>query len=229
MIKIISDNKTKSLGKKNYLKKVLIGLTCIICMLVIWNNNYFTIINSLKIQDNIRIGVIDGHLSKTFDNIINTVQIGGSNEKTHGDEIMYFLENLLENRMIYYYDAETNGGINSDSIIRALQWMKDNEVEYVSISLSSKFFSEDIEDWLEQNGKDIKVFASYNNEKNTLDYPAMYEYVRGIGLKGQARKQSDIEFKNNKVIVLGNKGIGYYAGNSFLSPLAMILNCTDCE
>ena len=66
------------------------------------------------------------------------------------------------------------------------------------------------------------VYASYNNELNTLDYPAGYKGVIGIGSsKKIKRKSNDVIFRTNRIVAFFN-GIRYYEGNSYLTPYVML-------
>ena len=84
------------------------------------------------------------------------------------------------------------------------------------MSISSKFYSSDIESWIKDNSN-IRVFASYNNLINSIDYPAMYKEVYGSGKKVDIEyKDKDYTYFTNKVIIFPNI-TKVYEGNSYLS------------
>lgn len=167
-------------------------------------------------------GIIDGHLSKEHENLfkINSVEYIGSN--THGDKILQMMNEYSGNTKFYYYDAQIGDAFSSENILNALKWMKRNGVKYVSISLSSKFYSDEVQSWISMNKNDIVIYASYNNELNTLDYPAKYNDVIGVGSSSKIeKKECDIIMKSNKIILISN-GFRFYSGNSFLTPYIML-------
>ena len=97
-----------------------------------------------------------------------------------------------------------------------------NGVRYVSISLSSKFYSDEVQSWISKNKNDIVIYASYNNELNTLDYPAKYNDVIGVGSSPKIeKKKCDVIMKSSKIVLISNK-LKFYYGNSFLTPYVML-------
>lgn len=58
--------------------------------------------------------------------------------------------------------------------------MLKNNVYYVNISLSSKKYSEKLENWILEH-PNVKIYCSYNNQENTFDYPALYEMTIASG------------------------------------------------
>ena len=81
---------------------------------------------------------------------------------------------------MYYYNAETEGGISSYEILNGLNRILENGAEYVGISLSSKYYLNEWQQWITAHYDEITIFASYNNTINTLDYPANYENLKGV-------------------------------------------------
>lgn len=169
---------------------------------------------------NVRIGIIDGHISTDYNNILKSNVDEKSEKKSHGDYVLESIMVMNNNIQLYYYDAEQNGCISSDSLLNGLSWMKDNGVEYVSISLSSKHESEELQKWIKDNSEQIKIYASYNNKANSLDFPAMYTGVVGVGIT--RTKDTDKVFESNKLIYLGKDKVLFCEGNSYLTPYAML-------
>ena len=94
--------------------------------------------------------------------------------------------------------------------------MEKNKVSKVNISLSSKRFDETLKKWIEDH-PDIQIFSSYNNKLNSYDYPSMYEGVIASGQTSKIEyKDYDRKYRSNRLIIW-NKGIHYFYGNSFLS------------
>ena len=200
----------------------IIGI-CILGIVILGLKNFMFIkpINPEK-TDDMRVGVIDGHISKNYDIIAQKRVLTYETKKTHGDHVLDFLMQYAPNLDYYYYDAEVENGLSTENILYGLEWMKDNDVNCVSVSLSSKYYSDKLETWIEDNRREIKVYASYNNELNSMDYPAMYKGAIGIGSSKKINsKKSDVIFHTNKIIMIGN-GINYYHGNSYLTPYTMI-------
>lgn len=168
-----------------------------------------------------KYGVIDGRITKLYNDFkyFNN-RVVNEKEETHGDYMCKFIYNLYKDYNIYYYNAELEGKITEDSIISGLEWMKEKGIRKVNISLSTKKYSDKLENWIKENNNLVTVFASYSNEKNTYDYPAMYKYVVGTtGIAGSPIKDNDIEYSSNYIIDMVN--FEYYKGNSYLSLISM--------
>lgn len=99
--------------------------------------------------------------------------------------------------------------------------MNDNGVESVSLSISSKYYSDDLEEWISKHADTIEIYGSYNNLENSNDYPAMYECVHGVGSSNVCKKKNDVLYQTSNIIVL-NKQICFFSGNSYLTPYTMI-------
>ena len=57
--------------------------------------------------------------------------------------------------------------------------MENENIQYVNLSLSTKKREETLQEWL--NNTELRVYSSYNNLLNSLDYPSMYENVIASG------------------------------------------------
>lgn len=75
------------------------------------------------------------------------------------------------------------------------------------------------------NSDRMKIYVSYNNLKNSFDYPAMFPGTIGVGTTGT--KDTDRIFVSNRIIIWGKNGISEYEGNSFLTPYVMIKELLD--
>ena len=128
-----------------------------------------------------------------------------------------------KNFKIYYFSAEVDGKINSKSIIRGLNELINKNVKKINISLSSKIYSDDLQNWIREH-KDIKIYASYNNRINTYDYPAMYEEVIASGEYNEITKFKEIDVKYRSQNIIGLTPLKKYSGNSFLSLVSMFDN-----
>ena len=178
--------------------------------------------NQATHANNSKYGIIDSNLSRNHANIFDINETNYSSVLTHGDKILDFLEKYENSYSFYYYIAEENNHISSAKLLDGLKWMLKNEVKFVCISLSSKYYSEDLQSWILENKDQITVYASYNNVINDLDYPAKYEGVIGIGSSLKIKKKKeDIIYKNSKIILISN-GFYYFNGNSFLAPYTML-------
>lgn len=101
--------------------------------------------------------------------------------------------------------------------------MKNRGVKKINISLSSKIYSDDLQNWVSEH-QDIKIFASYNNKINTYDYPAMYEGVVASGKYNDVIKFKENDVKYNSMDIIGIFSLKKYSGNSFLSLISMFEN-----
>ena len=189
--------------------------------LILYSHNIY-IQSNLADKEEIVIGIIDGSLSKPHNNVKNITYSNDTCEKKHGDMLLDFIEKYDKHTKVAYYNAEKNGKISSKSIIDGLNWMLDNNISCICISLSSSYYSNELQDWLHQNASVVKVYASYNNTPNTFDYPAQYTDVIGVGSNPEiAYKNVDIKYRSSKVIII-NHGIFFFDGNSYLAPLQLI-------
>lgn len=173
-------------------------------------------------------GIIDDSLSREYNNVetLNPGMKLKDKNMSHGDNLLNFVQNNYTNYSIYYFNAEIDGKISSESILEGLNTLKDKGVQSINISLSSKMYSQKIQDWILENNN-IKVYASYNNMKNSFDYPAMYKGViaSGIEEKEIQYKDTDIKYATRKIFCINKMNL--YEGNSFLSLISMLENKED--
>lgn len=205
---------------KRWLKLVFVII--IICTIFF---NYSNDYNFLYCREtNNKVGIIDGELTAVPMNIKKS-NIKGEimgEDKTHGDYMLDFINSFTQNGLsIYYYNAcDINGNISTESLIKALDWMVDNDVENVNISLSSKTYSKELDDWINEHEESIRIFASYNNLLNSRDYPAMYDAVIASGCDDSiGYKENDYLYKSNIIITFPS--CKKYQGNSYLSLITM--------
>lgn len=203
------------------MKKTVIPVSIVVIIFIILSKNI--IITGVKSPVPAVCGIIDGAISDEHQNIIETNVITLSEDsKQHGDKVINFMSSIAPACMFYYYNAEIDGKITTASLISGLQWMKDNKVERVAISLSSRYYSDELEAWIADNSSEIKIYASYSNIANSFDYPAQYDGVIGVGTNDVLKnKENDILYKSCNIIAFTLKP-GIYSGNSYLTPYAMI-------
>ena len=187
-------------------------------------NHIFLIKFSKIALDNDIYGVIDAGVTKHKDNVVYHDHILAEEKtETHGDKLIDFIDNRYSNYTIYYYNAGITGKITEQTIIEGLEWMKANGIKKVNISLSSKKYSQDLQNWIINNKDSITIYASYSNEINTYDYPAMYEGVIGsTGIETCSLKDYDMEYSTNYIVDV--KNLRTYKGNSYLSLISMFQN-----
>ncbi len=143
-----------------------------------------------------------------------------------GDHMIDFANICNSKKNIYYFDASINGEISTESIIEGLEWMIENSVSKVNLSLSSKIYSEQLNQWINDHKDDIEIYASYNNNINSYDYPAMYSNVVASGKKSPIKfKDIDYSYASSNIIYIGS-GVKLYEGNSYLSVLTLIRKST---
>ncbi len=97
--------------------------------------------------------------------------------------------------------------------------MIENDIKYVNINLSSKYYSKNLEDFINKNKDKLIIVSSASNLRNTLDYPSMYDNISSVGVKNNTNeKYLKIGYRTNKILILGkNLSVNYYNGNSFLA------------
>lgn len=203
------------------MKKKVIPVSIAVMIFTIFSKNI--IITSVSHPVSAVCGIIDGAISDNHQNIVETnVTTLSVGSEQHGDKVINFMDSIAPSCTFYYYNAEIDGKITTASLISGLQWMKDNNVERVAISLSSRYYSEELEAWIEDNSSEIKIYASYSNVANSFDYPAQYDGVIGVGTNDVlTKKENDILYKSCDIIAFTLKP-GIYSGNSYLTPYAML-------
>jgi glutamate dehydrogenase/leucine dehydrogenase len=96
-----------------------------------------------------------------------------------------------------------------------------NNIKKVNVSLSSKEYNQELNDWISTHKDVIQIYASYNNLINSYDYPAMYNNVIASGSNNNVEyKAIDINYKKSKIFYIPN--IKLYNGNFFLSLITML-------
>ena len=145
-------------------------------------------------------------------------------ETVYNDGIEYKVITDVNKGTITVKTADNDSSIiTEDNIINGLNWMKENGVEYVNISLSSRKKCANLQKWINHN-KDIKVYCCYNNKLNSFDYPAMCKNVIASGSLSKVKyKKCDRKYRSQEIIVFSGKKIQKFKGNSFLS-IETILN-----
>lgn len=166
-------------------------------------------------------GIIDDSLSKEMENVVY-IKSDYNNHKTesHGEKLCEFANDYYENFEIYYFSAEADGIIDSKNVIHGLNELINKSVKKINISLSSKIYSDDLQNWIREH-KDIKIYASYNNKMNTYDYPAIYEGVIASGAHDERTQFKEIDVKYRSQNIIGLTPLKKYSGNSFLSLMSM--------
>lgn len=185
---------------KSYKKNIITIMSVVILLygLYYMSDSYNFIFNKIIVND--AIGIIDGNISKKNANITYSIKKKNKSiEPTHGDKLVKFLNSICDNPSIYYYDASNeDDDITTEGIINGLEWMVKNNVEKVNISLSSKEYSDELNNWISLHKDVIKIYASYNNLINSYDYPAMYDYVIASG-SNKNIEYKDIDFNYKKI------------------------------
>lgn len=205
----------------NKIPKALIFFIALIAIIMVFVYHNIIIVTEGDYFDINSIGIIDDSLCVAqYDNIIYMGELNDDGQ-SHGAEILDYLKDIGYNNSIFYYSAEKNGVIDSESILEGLSWMKQVGVERINISLSSKRRNINIEEWILAN-PEITVFCSYNNKINTFDFPAKYFGTVSSGANNNMDyKENDVKYRSNRIIVI-NKRVRYYKGNSFLSITTML-------
>lgn len=208
---------------KNIFKNISILLLCAVVFAIYINSNYIIMLTKTDLNGEI-YGIIDDSLTTEIENV-TYINYDNSNRKneSHGEKLCRFANDNYKNFEIYYYNAEINGQISSENIIYGLDELKDRGVNKINISLSSKIYSDGLQNWISEH-KDIKIFASYNNKINTYDYPAMYEGVVASGKYNDVIKFKECDVKYNSMNIIGINSLKKYSGNSFLSLVSMFKN-----
>lgn len=190
----------------------------IFTLFLVFNQGTISIVT--KDCSNQTIGIIDGKRSEIFNNVFSNNEITTNPEKQHGDYMIEFAQTYCDNVKIYYYDASNDSGsIKTDGILDGLNWMLNNNVKKVDLSISTKIYSKDLENWIKEHNKSIQLYSSYNNLLNSRDYPAMYDYVIASGSNSKIPyKDFDTKYKKNIIILNGKT----YEGNSYLSLYTLL-------
>ncbi|MCL1881672.1 MAG: hypothetical protein FWF76_05790 [Oscillospiraceae bacterium] len=209
---------------KKTLKIMLYVLPIVFIFAFVWLYNSFVFITTASYSGS--IGIIDFPLSYVPYNVVYYSQDGSSfisENETHGDSLIDFLRDYNFRGTIYYFPAKNDDGIiTTENIICGLEWLISNEITRINISLSSALRNDELQEFI-NNNPEIVIYASYNNQLNTLDFPAMYENVIGSGSDSRIQyKDIDRHYRTNKIVMTNRNGINRFAGNSFLSLVTML-------
>jgi len=217
-------NKNISLKCKIAIMAVAIIVAIIfIAMFVLQRSNLVVFVNN---DSNIAIGIIDGTLTRHHANITmsNRPVIAANEAMSHGDEMLRFAAAYAPNVSIYYFDAtNADGVIDTQHMIKALEWMISNGVEVIAVPLSTRHYLVELREFIEANQNKLRIYASYDNRAQSFDYPAMYHYVIGVGQTRHSYKPNDIIFKTNRIWLLQRQPTSFH-GNSYLAIFAAIRN-----
>lgn len=188
-----------------HLKKIIISIACLVLILLISNTlTHKPVDLSIYSGNNVKVAIIDTK--------VNFTKINYTKEKTeinfiseaeatsdHGTNIAKIILDTAPNVSLISlaaFDEEGNGQV--DDVINALEWCYNNNVDIVNMSFSFTIPNDELEAEIKKlNDKDILLVASYNNLKNTYDYPAMYENVFGA----KSSDNNDIKVSNNIIYV----------------------------
>lgn len=206
--------------KKTYF---IISGIIVLFFLIFYCNVTLVNVDKEKLPD--PVGIIDGNLSIQHDNVTYHNNVNFIDQKnTHGDNMLSFLFDYKPNVNVYYFNATNKSGyIDTETLINGLNWMVENSVTKVNISLSSKTKNDELQNWILEHDN-MKIYSSYNNKLNTYDYPALYENVIASGRNPKVHyKDIDIKYKNDNILLINN-GFKLYKGNSYLSILSMFNN-----
>lgn len=192
-------------------------------------NHYFFVFNFMNKVT--KVGIIDAHFNKTSKIELANKYIAIQYQDNHGDKLIEFAKRYSPNIKIFYYDAcDYSGNITDELIIDGLNWMIKNDVFYINLSISSKTYSSKLQKYINENKHKFFIVSSFNNRENTFDYPAMYENVYGVGLKNKSNKDYIKKtFKSNKIVLVDDKKISFFHGNSFLSLYETINKSIEME
>ena len=200
---------------------VIVIAIIFIVLFVLLRSNLVVFVNS---DSNIIIGIIDDSLTRSHPNVVmqNRPSSDTSQATSHGDEMLKFVFAYAPNVGIYYFDAtNTEGVIDTEHMLEALEWMISNGVEVVVIPLSARYYSVALRDFIQANQNRLRIYASYDNRTQSFDYPAMYHYVVGVGQTRYSYKPNDIIFRTSRIWLLHRRPM-YFHGNSYLAILAAI-------
>lgn len=135
----------------------------------------------------VKVGVVDTNMSEDYMlqydicNIMNATE-SIINNTTHADMVVDVIKKQDDNCEIYLANVlnDENTG-NISNVIKALDWLKENEVDVVCMSLTTFEDSEQLQTAISDaqcNG--IIVVAACLNYSNEITYPAMYDNVISV-------------------------------------------------
>lgn len=168
--------------KRNRIILIAIILVLLIVMFIIVSN---TLSNSRRFT--VKVGIIDTNLSKDYAsqnnrpsimaNMVNT-----NKENTHADMIVDTIKSRDSNCEIYLANVlnEKNTG-DIDDVIKALEWLKEKEVDIICMSLTTFEDNEELRRTINELIKsDTLIVASCLNYSNAITFPACYDGVISV-------------------------------------------------
>ena len=114
---------------KNKIKNISVLLLCIVVFAIYINSNYIIMLTKTDLNGEI-YGIIDDSLTTEIENV-TYINYDNSNRKieSHGEKLCRFANDNYKNFEIYYYNAELNGQISSESIICGLDELMNRGVK----------------------------------------------------------------------------------------------------
>lgn len=136
-----------------------------------------------------KYGIIDGSMEDSFEHVICLNKNASVDGFSHGKEMCSFIKRNYKNYEIYYYNAEINGKMSSESIIAGLERLKAEGISKINLSLSSKVYSHEMQKWINDND-DVTIYASYTHKSI-----AAFIYLIDNG------RELEFEYENSSVFV----------------------------
>lgn len=138
-------------------------------------------------QITIKVGIIDTNLSKEYVsqyNICNMMNdyININKENTHADMVVDTIRSRDGNCEIYLANVLNNKNTcNIDDVIKALEWLKEKEVDIICMSFTTFEDSGELRKTISEIIKsDTLIVASCLNYSNAITYPAYYDGVISV-------------------------------------------------
>lgn len=155
-------------------------------------------------QITIKVGIIDTNLSKEYVsqyNICNMMNddINVNKENTHADMVVDTIRSRDGNCEIYLANVLNNKNTcNIDDVIKALEWLKEKEVDIICMSFTTFEDNELLRQIISQLRKnDVLIVAACLNYSNAITYPAYYNGV--ISVANCKNEEATISITNKDI------------------------------
>ncbi len=180
--------------------------------------------------EKVRIAIIDSGVDSDLlssDNSIDFSKDGTDADIIdHGTPVFNIIKKIASNAEIFSLKVVNKSGIVSmNSLVRALEWCVENNVDIINMSLSFSMYDENVENLCDTLiGSGVIIVSSINNEMSQIDYPSMYKGVIAVGYTENCNlydTNTSIIFRTpHKIKTISHNGsLMKYEGNSILAPI----------
>ena len=201
------------------MRKIFLVFLCVVVIFMVTTTHGQSIVDSKKI---VKVGIIDSIVSdKTLEyyNVKSTkrfISVGNEIEASHGNAILEIISKNTTRAEIYYAQVLNSNNVGQiTSIVNAINWCIENEVDIINMSFATKNDNKLLKDAISYAiSKNVLIISSCLNYSEDYSYPAMYSGVISVS-DGDCKDAVIIVPKEEYVLNLPGLGYKTYKGTSY--------------